>query len=91
MGGIKDDDATASRKSSTADEVPMHNLTASSTQSQQETRMSLWQLFRKWPRLTLWAVALCTPILLYGYDFVIVGNITSVPAFQSVPKSFRLT
>lgn len=43
---------------------------------------SLWHRFRRWPRLSLWALTLLVPILLYGYDNVIVGNITSVVAFQ---------
>lgn len=47
-----------------------------------ESKITLWQLFRKWPRLTLWALGLAITIILYGYDTVIVGNITSMPEFQ---------
>lgn len=43
---------------------------------------SLWHRFRRWPRLSLWSLTLLMPILLFGYDNVIVGNITSVSAFQ---------
>lgn len=46
------------------------------------THEGLWHRFRRWPRLSLWALALSISILLYGYDNVIVGNITSVSAFQ---------
>lgn len=49
---------------------------------QGESRMTTWQLFRKWPRLTLWSLGLAITIVLYGYDTVIVGNITSMPEFQ---------
>lgn len=80
-----------SRKSSMATQVPKHNLTETSNHGTEGADMDMRQRFRKWPRLSLWAIALCTPILLYGYDFVIVGNITSVPAFQSVyPHCFPL-
>ncbi|MBE3041163.1 hypothetical protein IMZ48_00960 [Candidatus Bathyarchaeota archaeon] len=72
MGSTKESDAL-SRKSSTV-EVPANN--------NEVTDEGLWQRFRRWPRLSLWALALSTPILLYGYDNVIVGNITSVPEFQ---------
>jgi MFS family permease len=34
-------------------------------------------------RLVAWALAALSGLLLYGYDFVIVGNITSLRAFQS--------
>ena len=49
---------------------------------QEESQMTPWQLFRKWPRLTLWSLCLAITIILYGYDTVIVGNVTSMPEFQ---------
>lgn len=75
MGSIKED-VLPSRKSSTLDEAP--------PLLQEIVGGGLWRRFRTWPRLSLWALALSVPILLYGYDNVIVGNITSVPEFQSV-------
>ena len=74
MGSTKESDA-ASRKSSTV-AIPARS---------HEIDEGLWRRFRTWPRLSLWALALSVPILLYGYDNVIVGNITSVPEFQFVP------
>ena len=73
MGSIKED-VLASRKSSTLDESP--------ALIEEISGGGLWRRFRTWPRLSLWALALSVPILLYGYDNVIVGNITSVPEFQ---------
>ena len=72
MGSTKSDDAL-SRKCSTVEDV------AAEVEIADE---GLWQRFRRWPQLSLWAVGLAVPILLYGYDNVIVGNITSVPNFQ---------
>lgn len=79
MGSTKESDAL-SRKSSTVD-APAYS---------HEIHEGLWRRFRRWPRLSLWAFALSVAILLYGYDNVIVGNITSVPEFQSVPTNLTL-
>ena len=71
MGSTKEND----RRPST---VKFTNLMP----GQSGPKTTLWQLFRKWPRLSLWAVGLAITIILYGYDTVIVGNITSMPEFQ---------
>lgn len=58
------------------------SISTDPTPGEGEPKITLWRLFRKWPRLSLWAVGLAITILLYGYDTVIVGNITSMPEFQ---------
>ncbi|KAH8651421.1 general substrate transporter [Xylariales sp. PMI_506] len=50
----------------------------------EEKPLTLRQYYERWPRILLWCFALTSAILLYGYDFVIVGNITSMPEFQKV-------
>lgn len=42
----------------------------------------LWQSMKKWPRVIAYNLALSSAILLYGYDLVIVGTVSAMPAFQ---------
>lgn len=46
--------------------------------------LTLWQAIRKWNRLFWYSLAISTTILMFGYDFVVVGNSSSMPAFQYV-------
>ena len=48
---------------------------------------TLWQSIKKWPRVVIYCLALNTAILLYGYDLVIVGTVSAMPAFQCVSPS----
>lgn len=56
---------------SDADDPPLH--------------VPLWQSVKKWPRVVIYCLALSSAILLYGYDLVIVGTVSAMPAFQYVP------
>ena len=47
-----------------------------------EKSLSLWANIRKYPRITAWSFSLTLGILLWGYDLVIVGTVSSIPAFQ---------
>ncbi|RYO79951.1 hypothetical protein DL766_009082 [Monosporascus sp. MC13-8B] len=44
--------------------------------------LPLGQAIRRYPRVAGYCLALTTAILLWGYDLVVVGSITAVPAFQ---------
>lgn len=47
-----------------------------------EVHVPLLHSLRKSPRIVLYCVALSSAILLYGYDLVIVGTVSAMPAFQ---------
>ena len=47
--------------------------------------LSLWQAIKKWKRVFLFSLGMSSAILMYGYDYVIVGNASAMPAFQYVP------
>ena len=55
-----------------------------------ENRLGLWQTIRKWPKITGYCMGLTAGILLYGYDLVIVGTVSAMPAFQYVAIPFFL-
>ncbi|KAJ5198643.1 uncharacterized protein N7498_007760 [Penicillium cinerascens] len=48
----------------------------------QTKHVPLLQSVKKWPRVILYCLALSSAILLYGYDLVIVGTVSAMPAFQ---------
>lgn len=48
------------------------------------THTPLWQLLKRWPKVVMYCLALSSAILLYGYDLVIVGTVSAMPAFQYV-------
>lgn len=44
--------------------------------------LSLFQALKRWPRMSWIAMAIAMNILLWGFDTGIVGNLSSMPAFQ---------
>lgn len=50
----------------------------------------LWQSLKRWPKVVGYNLALSSAILLYGYDLVIVGTVSAMPAFQFVPPVFQV-
>ncbi|KKK25695.1 hypothetical protein AOCH_005104 [Aspergillus ochraceoroseus] len=63
----------------------MENLngnTESAPSPKQGNETSLSATVKLSPKIAGWCVALTSAILLYGYDLVIVGNVSSMPEFQ---------
>lgn len=52
--------------------------------------LSLWQAIKKWNCVFWYSLAISSTILMFGYDFVIVGNSSSMPAFQYVLSLLRI-
>ena len=44
--------------------------------------LSLWQSLKKRKRIVFYCIGMSTAILMYGYDYVIVGTTASMPSFQ---------
>ena len=44
--------------------------------------LSLWQSLKKRKRIVFYCIGMSTAILMYGYDYVIVGSTASMPSFQ---------
>ncbi|KAL2827519.1 MFS general substrate transporter [Aspergillus cavernicola] len=66
------------------DDVDNHERTPSSSppSQQQNTEPSLLDSVKRSPKTVAWCLALSSGIVLYGYDLVIVGNVSSMPEFQ---------
>ncbi|KAJ5652881.1 hypothetical protein N7507_010307 [Penicillium longicatenatum] len=61
----------------------IENVSPSSTNiPAHATHTPLWQLLKRWPKVVMYCLALSSAILLYGYDLVIVGTVSAMPAFQ---------
>ncbi|KAM4062695.1 major facilitator superfamily protein [Hirsutella rhossiliensis] len=51
-------------------------------QSDPDANLTLWQAIKKWRRVVLYCVGLTSGILMFGYDYVIVGTTSAMPSFQ---------
>ncbi|KAL4863106.1 hypothetical protein BDV12DRAFT_206780 [Aspergillus spectabilis] len=56
--------------------------TPSASSHQQNTEMSFLACIKRSRKTVAWCLALTSGIVLYGYDLVIVGNVSSMPEFQ---------
>ncbi|PLB46458.1 MFS general substrate transporter [Aspergillus steynii IBT 23096] len=63
---------------------PHHETTSSPSPSNESTEknQSLLSSVKQSPKIAAYCLALTSGILLYGYDLVIVGNVSSMPKFQ---------
>ncbi|XWW94608.1 hypothetical protein V2A60_002553 [Cordyceps javanica] len=68
-----------------ADQFPATTRQTSNSSSidvDEHGHLTLWQAIKKWKRVFWYSLAISSTILMFGYDFVIVGNSSSMPAFQ---------
>lgn len=56
----------------------------------ENSHLSLWQAIKKWHRVFWYSLAISSTIIMFGYDFVIVGNSSAMPAFQYAKSSAHL-
>lgn len=47
-----------------------------------EKRLNLFAAVRKWPKVSLWCMALTSTILLWGYDHALISSVSGMPVFQ---------
>lgn len=65
----------------------VENTTSAASDTVKKT--SLIADLKQSPKVAAYCLALTTGILLYGYDLVIVGNVSSMPNFQYVRHTSR--
>jgi hypothetical protein len=63
----------------------VEDVSSPDTNTSSQGYVPLWHSLKKWPKVVGYNLALSSAILLYGYDLVIVANVSSMPAFQYVP------
>lgn len=56
----------------------------SSPSAPEEPQQTLWQAIREHKKLVLYIISLMGGVILYGYDAVVVGTVSSLLAFQYV-------
>lgn len=44
--------------------------------------LTLWQSVKKYRRVVFYSLGITSAILMYGYDYVIIGTISAMPSFQ---------
>ena len=47
-----------------------------------ESRIALRESVKKWRRVVLYCVGMSSAILMYGYDYAIIGTTAAMPGFQ---------
>jgi SP family general alpha glucoside:H+ symporter-like MFS transporter len=85
MAAFKTDVAKLEHTTSvtTLQSTPASNTAAiSPSYSEDQMNLPLRKALRQYSRLCLYVFGMSTVILLWGYDGIIVGNITAIPAFQ---------
>lgn len=80
-------DTMADKSASTGHLDAVNSNSAASTtsgelDSNQYGHLTLWQSIKKWRRVVLYCMGMTSAILLYGYDYVIVGTVSAMPSFQ---------
>jgi hypothetical protein len=50
--------------------------------SDADSQLKLWQAIKKWRRIVFYCTGLASGILMYGYDYVIIGTTSAMPSFQ---------
>jgi hypothetical protein len=68
----------------------IEDVSSSDTNTSGQGYVPLWHSLKKWPKVVGYNLALSSAILLYGYDLVIVANVSSMPAFQYVPCHLKV-
>lgn len=71
---LKSDPETLLRATST--------LETDTTDASSDADLTLWQALGKWRRITWYCVGMTSAILMYGFDYVIVGSSSAMPSFQ---------
>ncbi len=59
--------------------MPEHIEQAAQNRDESQT---LWHALRAYPKIIGYTFGLCIAILLFGYDSVITGSVSAMPAFQ---------
>lgn len=69
----------------TSHKSPIDSLRDVSTLSadvDNDDHLTLWQALKKWKRISWYCVGMTSAILMYGFDYVIVGSGSAMPSFQ---------
>ncbi|KAK4213405.1 maltose permease [Rhypophila decipiens] len=59
-----------------------HSMMENNTGPDPDVDLTLWQSVRKYRRVVYYALGMTSAILMYGYDYVIIGTISAMPSFQ---------
>lgn len=51
-------------------------------QTNEHAHLTLKESLIKWRRVVIYSLCMTSAILMYGYDYVIVGTVSAMPSFQ---------
>ena len=81
---IHTEDISIARAPSSADSAasPVHK--GEHIETNEDIHLTLWESVKKWKRIVYFSLGITSAILMYGYDYVIIGTISAMPSFQLV-------
>ncbi|CAO2654658.1 Nn.00g113910.m01.CDS01 [Neocucurbitaria sp. VM-36] len=82
MSNIKADVEKLEHRTSVASFTQIPTTSDSLSATDEQMNLPLRKAFRQYSRLCWYVLGMTTVVLLWGYDGIIVGNITAIPAFQ---------
>ncbi|ROT39001.1 MFS general substrate transporter [Sodiomyces alkalinus F11] len=65
-----------------SDDVSRVATLQASVHANEDAHLTLWESFKKYRRAVMHCIFMTSAILLYGYDYVIIGTVTAMPSFQ---------
>ena len=51
-------------------------------QTNEHAHLTLKESLKKWRTVVMYSLCMASAILMYGYDYVIVGTVSAMPSFQ---------
>ena len=63
-------------------ESSIEKNTVAPLQHNEDAHLTLKQSLIKWRRVVIYSLCMTSAILMYGYDYVIIGTISAMPSFQ---------
>lgn len=64
------------------EDAPCDASSTATLEANEFDHLTFWQSVKKWKRIVWYCIGLTSAILMYGYDYVIVGTVSAMPAFQ---------
>lgn len=58
-------------------------------QTNEDAHLTLKQSLVKWRRVVVYSLCMTSGILMFGYDYVIIGTVSAMPSFQYAVPPFR--
>ena len=74
------EDISVARAASSTSSANAHK--GENIETNEDVHLTLMESVKKWRRIVYFSLGITSAILMYGYDYVIIGTISAMPSFQ---------